>query len=190
MFKHGWRLRVIDLPSVDRHARPLAVSALLSGLWKDVQYAWSMAMQDKATEDTRVPTFLIVDEAHNLIPAQQKSRVEDAIREQFRTVVAEGRKFGLFLIIVTQRPDKIDPFVLSECENAAIMRLGNTSTLATTRDLLGLGHISTMKLDSCLQFRRGRALLTGRWSPESDLLYTAARRTVAGGGGLLSDAWV
>ena len=43
------------------------------------------------------------------MPSEPRSRYEAIVREQFRTIAAEGRKYGLFLILVSQRVDKVDP---------------------------------------------------------------------------------
>jgi len=47
-----------------------------------------------ANEDNRVPTFVIVDEAHTLIPEKPRGKPEESLREQFRTIAAEGRKYA------------------------------------------------------------------------------------------------
>ncbi|MCS6788682.1 MAG: ATP-binding protein, partial [Aigarchaeota archaeon] len=45
--------------------------------------------------------------------------------EVIKRIAAEGRKFGVFLILITQRPSKIHPDVLSQCNSQAIMRITN-----------------------------------------------------------------
>lgn len=184
------RLEVIDLPSLsDRNTRLLVISAILATEWEQAKDAWSMALNKPPDEDDRVPTFIVVDEAHNLIPKTPRSKLEAALREQFRTVVAEGRKYGLFLIIVSQRPDKLDPLILSECENRAVMRLRSVSVLNLTRRMLGLDELSPKLLEKCLEFETGRALLTGLWASEATQIYGAARRTVEGGRNLRIEHW-
>jgi DNA helicase HerA-like ATPase len=148
-----------------------------------------MALEKPSGEDERVPTFIVVDEAHNLIPKMPRSKLEAALREQFRTVVAEGRKYGLFLIVVSQRPDKLDSLILSECENRAVMRLRSVSVLELTKRTLGLDDLSQRLLEKCLDFETGRALLTGLWAPDATLIYGAARRTVEGGRNLRVEHW-
>jgi len=139
--------------------------------------------------DTRVPTFVVVDEAHNLISSRPRSRAETALTDQFRTIIAEGRKYGLFLILVSQRPDKLDRMIVSECENRAIMRLGSESVLDLTERLLGLERVPKKLLRKSLKFRLGSALLLGRWSPRPQQIYCAARRTKEGGRNLLESHW-
>ena len=185
------RIDVIDLPSLkDQPTRLLAVNDIITSEWTRSRARWASALKRPAIRDNRVPTFIVIDEAHNLIPAEPRTKAEIAVRELFRTIVAEGRKYGLFLLLVSQRPDKLDPLVLSECENKAIMRLGSGSVLSVTRSLLGLDDVHPKMLDKCLEFDLGRALLVGRWSPGGpQFVYTAARRTIEGGRNLREDHW-
>jgi hypothetical protein len=185
------RLEVIDLPSLpDRATRFLAVNATLANEWDAARAAWNAALREPTRPDTRVPTFVVVDEAHNLIAADPQTRAGFALREQFRTIVAEGRKYGLFLILVTQRPDKLDPLVLSECENKAIMKLSSRSVLELSQRMLGLEDVGAKVLNKCLEFDIGRVLLLGNWTPEGPLYcYAAARRTVEGGRNLPKEHW-
>lgn len=185
------RLEVIDLPSLkDNNTRLLTVNTLIDEEFDRARAIWSTALDRPPKSDERVPTFIVVDEAHNLIPAKERGKAEAALRELFRTIVAEGRKYGLFLILVTQRPDKLDPLVVSECENKVVMKLGSISVLNKTRELLGLEDTPTRLLEKCLEFEKGRAILMGRWSPHGpQTFYCAARRTIEGGRDLRSEYW-
>jgi hypothetical protein len=185
------RVEVVDLPSIqDKRIRLLAVSAAVAVEWQYARQQWSRAIRLAPEQDRRVPTFIVIDEAHNLIPAEPQGKAEQALREQFRTIVAEGRKYGLFLILASQRPDKLDPLVLSECENKAVMRLSSGSVLGITQKLLGLDSVPPRLLEKCLEFEIGRALLVGPWCPDGPtLLYSAARRTIEGGRNLREDHW-
>jgi len=184
------RLEVIDLPSLKNKATALlAINTILSMEWERARHEWSEALEQPLARDSRSPTFIVVDEAHNLIPKETRGKAEYALREQFRTIVAEGRKYGLFLILVSQRPDKLDPLVLSECENKAVMKLSSESVLTITREMLGLDDVPAKLLDKTIDFETGRVLLAGRWATDPQLLYCAARRTVEGGRNLRDDYW-
>ena len=185
------RIEVVDLPSLpDKGTRLLAINALLTSEWEEARKAWDTALKEPQAKDNRVPTFVVVDEAHNLIPLEPNTKAETALRDQFRTIIAEGRKYGLFLILVSQRPDKLDPLILSECENKAVMKLGSGSVLTITRGMLGLEDLSPRLLEKCLEFETGRVLLAGRWSPQGpQIIYSAARRTVEGGRNLRDEHW-
>ena len=94
--------------------------------------------------DTRVPIFLVLDEAHNFVPEEPRNRAEEALRDQFRTIAAEGRKYGVFLILVSQRPDKLDHLILPECANKAIMRLDSRTIPQLVRGKNWVCSISTL----------------------------------------------
>jgi hypothetical protein len=183
------RLDVVDLPSFrDTRTRLLALNSVLATTWEEARREWEEAIKQERP-DIRVPTFIVVDEAHNLIPFEQQGLAAETLKEQFQTIAAEGRKYGLFLIVCTQRPDKIDPRILSECENKAIMRLGTNSVLEKTQSLLGLEGIDDVK--KCLLFQTGRVILSGRWAmgESTVLLYAAMRRTEEGGRSLREKYW-
>lgn len=186
----SYRLDVIDLPSLDKSARLLAINALLNTEWEHARRSWNQALKEAPDKDDRVPTIIVIDEAHNLIPKKARNKAEASLREQFRTIAAEGRKYGLFLLLVSQRPDKLDSLVVSECENKALMRVGSASVLETTRRMLGLDDLPERMLEKCLEFDIGRVLLTGRWAPDGpQIMYSAARRTMEGGRNLRASHW-
>jgi DNA helicase HerA-like ATPase len=183
------RVEVMDLTSIaEPETRRLAVSSFINTEFERLRRAWeTLALGEP---DSRVPTFLVVDEAHNLIPGGEVGRSKSLLREQFRTIAAEGRKFGFFLVLATQRPDKIDSQVVSECENRVVMKLGSQAVLKITCDLLGLEDVPQKQLEKTLEFDTGRGLLYGRWTNGSTtLFYGAARRTKEGGRNLRPDYW-
>lgn len=184
------RIDVIDLPSIDDSTRLLVVNAVLQTEWEAARTSWELALQHGPEDDSRVPLLVVVDEAHNLIPCEPRNLAEAAIRDQFRTFVAEGRKYGVFVVLVSQRPDKVDPIVLAECENRAVMRLTSDTTVNLTRSALGLENVRKESLSACLKFPVGRALMVGPWSTQGpQVIYTAARRTLEGGRNLRTEYW-
>ena len=88
-------------------------------------------------KDERYPTFLVVDEAHNLVPQKPESIAEKGVLELFKKIAAEGRKEGTFLILCSQRPQKLNTDVLSECDNICVMKLSNERDIET---LTGIFH--------------------------------------------------
>jgi len=71
------------------------------------------------------PLMLVVEEAHNYCPQQRQA----ASSKIFRTMASEGRKFGLGLLVVTQRAAKIDKNVLSQCNTQIILKVTNPNDL-------------------------------------------------------------
>jgi len=188
---HKRRLEVIDLPSINNNElRALVLNTILTEEWENATQKWEDAMKSPRSEDKRVPTFIILDEAHNFIPSNPRSRHETLVREQFRTIAAEGRKFGLFLILVSQRADKLDDLVLSECSNKAIMHLDSQSMVNQVIKRLGLEYdIEPSVRTKITNFKTGRIFLAGNWAGDDSIFFCAARRTLEGGRNLDDKYW-
>jgi hypothetical protein len=91
------RIEVIDLPSFpDNRTRYVALNSVLTTTWERARSEWGVAISEPEEADKRVPTFVVVDEAHNLIPREHHDLAVLTLREQFRSIAAEGRKYGLF----------------------------------------------------------------------------------------------
>jgi hypothetical protein len=185
------RVQVVDLPSVpDARHQKMVMSTFVESEWVYARKEWEKALGKPAEEDTRVPTFIVVEEAHNVIPADAETLAEKKLQEQFRRIAAEGRKYGLFLILVSQRPDKLDRMVMSECENRAVMKVGSSLVLRTTCEVLGLESVIPRMTEKILDFDIGRALLAGPWvGGEPTFLVSAARRSEEGGRNLRWQYW-
>jgi len=65
------------------------------------------------------PVVVIVEEAHRFAPPTKSTLAHSIINR----IAAEGRKFGVYLIVITQRPSKIDQDILSQCQNHAILKI-------------------------------------------------------------------
>lgn len=88
----------------------------------------------KATVETppNRTVHLIVDEAHNILSEQSARESEswkDYRLEQFEEIIKEGRKFGMFVTIASQRPADISPTIVSQLHNFFIHRLVNDRDL-------------------------------------------------------------
>lgn len=102
---------------------------------------------------------LIVDEAHNIL-SQQSSREHESWKdyrlELFEEIVKEGRKFGVFVTIASQRPADISPTIVSQLHNFFIHRLVNDRDLflidntITTLDSLSRGLIPSLAQGCCV----------------------------------------
>lgn len=73
------------------------------------------------------PFFLVVEEAHNFCP--ERSFGESRSSQILRMIASEGRKFGLGLCIISQRPARIDKSVLSQCSTQIILKITNPNDL-------------------------------------------------------------
>ena len=91
----------------------------------------------------QVPVILVVEEAHSLIRRHVGSIDEDQAvptarlcREAFERIAREGRKFGLSLVVSSQRPSELSETVLSQCNTFLIHRLVNDHDQALVRRLI------------------------------------------------------
>lgn len=101
------------------------------------------------------PMMLVVEEAHNFCPQQGQV----ACSKVFRTIASEGRKFGLGLMVITQRAAKIDKNVLSQCNTQIILKVTNPNDLnAIASSIEGL----TVGMEEEIQrLPIGSAIVTG-----------------------------
>jgi len=76
---------------------------------------------DTQSEQIPCPVFMVVEEAHNFVP----SRGNVSSKGILERIAAEGRKFGVGLCVVSQRPGRIDSNVLSQCNSMIILRIVN-----------------------------------------------------------------
>ena len=102
---------------------------------------------------------VIVDEAHNILSEQSKRESEswkDYRLEQFEEIIKEGRKFGMFVTIASQRPADISPTIVSQLHNFFIHRLVNDRDLflientISTLDALSRGLIPGLSQGCCV----------------------------------------
>lgn len=184
-------IRVLDMPSFrETEDRDRAVLFLLDMIWNMARSAWQAATRDKLANSSRVPHLIVMDEAHNLVPAERPdSPVRAEIRDRIKTIAGEGRKYGLFLVIVTQRPDKLDPQVLGECGNQAIMLMRSILVLEDCRKLLAVELGPEEQAIIKEKFCSGFARLSGKWATPPRIIFAAARRTVASGADLVAREW-
>ncbi len=70
-------------------------------------------------------TFIVIDEAHNLCPTRAEYGWQQNTIEWVNRIAAEGRKYGLYLIVVSQRPANIHPNTFDNCRNFLVLRLQN-----------------------------------------------------------------
>lgn len=191
------RVEVLDLPSIElRSNRYLLVASYLDRVIARATEAWEKARSatylDPNSHPRRHPFFVVLDEAHNLIPGDD-SLVDPSlklVRDRIRIIAAEGRKFGLYLIVATQRPDKIDRFILSECQNKAVLRLDNEAALGFVANALEMQDAEGTMRKRCIGSGY-RVLLAGRWTDHKAVpIYPAPRRTMEGGGSLDESDWL
>jgi uncharacterized protein len=121
-------LKIIDFSEVPSDILPLIVS-LVARL--------AFTVQQWTPTDSRHPIALFCDEAHIYIPERVKVDAADEVSVHiFERIAKEGRKYGVGLIVISQRPAEVNRTVLSQCNNLIAMRLTNAEDQAVVRRLL------------------------------------------------------
>ncbi|MEJ8676942.1 ATP-binding protein [Chromobacterium amazonense] len=121
-------VKVIDFSEVPSDVLPLMVSLVARLIF---------SVQQWTTSEKRHPISIVCDEAHLYIPERSGSVGADDISVAiFERIAKEGRKYGLGLVVVSQRPSEVNRTVLSQCNNLMAMRLTNGDDQAVVRRLL------------------------------------------------------
>jgi DNA helicase HerA-like ATPase len=118
-------IKVIDFSEVPSDVLPVVAGVLARTLY-DIQF-WM-------PENKRTPLALVCDEAHLYLPTAESS---DAIARRalvaFERIAKEGRKYGVALFVISQRPSDVSRTILSQCNNFLAMRLTNDMDQAVVR---------------------------------------------------------
>ncbi|MGH1564267.1 ATP-binding protein [Mumia sp. DW29H23] len=132
-----------------------------------------------ATRESRRPVLIVIDEAHNLCPADPITPLERVLTERIVQIAAEGRKYGLWLLLSTQRPSKIHPNALSQCDNLGLMKMSSPRDLAELGEYFGYAPADLLARSG--SFAQGQALFAGGFAPTPGVVQVAPRLTHEGG---------
>ncbi len=151
---------VIDLSGVPFEVLSITVS-LISRLIFEHGYFYKRLRcaadpQEKINNDA--PILLVYEEAHKYVPNSELSKFR-ASKMSIERIAKEGRKYGVTLLLASQRPSEISETIFSQCNNFIAMRLTNPVDQGYVRKLLpdSLGTL----IDKMPAFKQGEALLVG-----------------------------
>jgi DNA helicase HerA-like ATPase len=122
------RIRVIDFSEVPADILPIIIG-LVARIIYQVQF-W--------TDNTkRKPLAFICDEAHVYLPKKEgQNPIEQRAIENFEKIAKEGRKYGVAMVVVSQRPSDVSTTILSQCNNLLALRLTNGEDQNTVKKLM------------------------------------------------------
>lgn len=164
--ERDWRCLVVDLGSLDTpEEQAIVAESVLGTLWR--------------LRREREPVLIVIDEAHNVCPQRPDNPVTALATRHAVQIAAEGRKFGLSLLVSTQRPQKVHKNVLSQCDNLVLMRMNSAADLAHLAT--NFSFVPEGLLRHAGRFGLGEALVAGRISPDPALVRFGARITEEGG---------
>ncbi|MEL9991347.1 MAG: ATP-binding protein [Thermoproteus sp.] len=157
-------IKVLDLSGLDLFDQRIFMAVALDGMYKT------------ALKRANLPALIVIEEAHNFVPAR-----ESPVSKPYVVKIArEGRKFGLGLCLISQRPTKLDPDALSQCMTQIFKRIINP---------LDLKYVAAVAehLDDPYQLRgldEDAALVTGVSVSLPLLIKVGERLTQHGGAGM------
>jgi uncharacterized protein len=161
------RCTVIDLGSMDTmQEQQLVAQAVLATLWES-RYA-------------RTPCLVVIDEAHNICPADPPGPLTRLSADQTVQIAAEGRKYGLYLLTSTQRPSKVHENVVSQCDNLLLMRMNSKADLADLSRLFSFVPEGLMA--GATSFKMGQTLVAGKLMQQPAYVQMGQRVSEEGGG--------
>jgi len=141
------RCTVVDLGSLGTmQEQRLVAEAVLSTLWE--------------SRLARQPCLVVIDEAHNICPAEPGDPVTALSAQRAVQIAAEGRKYGLYLLTSTQRPNKVHENVVSQCDNLLLMRMNSQADLGDLGRLLSF--VPSGLMAGATSFGMGQALVAGK----------------------------
>lgn len=121
-------IKIVDFSEVPSDVLPI-VTGIISRLLFDVQI-WM-------DECKRSPFAILCDEAHLYLPIHEDA---DGAQKQalgnFERIAKEGRKYGISLVVISQRPSDVSKTILSQCNNFIVLRLSNDRDKSVIKNLL------------------------------------------------------
>ena len=163
----GPRCLVVDLGSLETPGeKAIAAESVLAALWRR-----------RAERD---PVLIVIDEAHNVCPREPADEVTALATERAAQIAAEGRKFGLYLLVSTQRPQRVNELVVSQCDNLVLMRMSSAADRAYLAETMSFAPGALV--DRAGAFRPGEALVVGKVASHPAFVRFGPRLAEEGGG--------
>ncbi len=145
-------LRIVDLSGVPNEVAGTASAAIARTLF-------TMKIWQTVAEREESPALLVCEEAHRYVPNSGQAQYE-AAQDAVRRLAKEGRKYGIGLMLVSQRPSEVEATVLSQCNSWIVLRITNDSDREHVRGVLPDSMAGLTKMLSGL--RRQEAIFVGQ----------------------------
>ena len=145
-------VKVVDLSGVPNEVAGTASAAVARTLF-------SVKIWQSVVEREVSPVVLVCEEAHRYVPNSGEAQYE-AAQKAIRRIAKEGRKYGIGLFLVSQRPSEVEATVLSQCNSWIVLRITNEADRAHVRGVLPDSMAGLTKMLSGL--RRQEAIFVGQ----------------------------
>ena len=131
-YLHKANVTIVDLSGVPFEVLSITVS-LISRLIFDFCFHYSK-LQHAQGKLNDIPVMLVCEEAHNYVPRDDRAAYR-ASRKSIERIAKEGRKYGLSLMVVSQRPSEVSETIFAQCNNFISLRLTNDADQTYVRRL-------------------------------------------------------
>ena len=148
----GSQPRVVDLSGVPNEVAGVSSAVIARTLF-------NLKVWQTSAERAADPVLLVCEEAHRYVPNRGEAQYE-AAQEAIRRVAKEGRKYGVGLLLVSQRPSEVDATVLSQCNSWIVLRITNETDREHVKAILPDSMASLVKMLPSL--RRREAIFVGQ----------------------------
>lgn len=153
-------ITIIDLSGVPFDVLSITVSLISRVLFEYGYYYKRLRIREQHNENeiNDVPLLLVYEEAHKYVPNDDAAKYR-ASRESIERIAKEGRKYGVTLLLASQRPSEISETIFSQCNNFLALRLTNPADQNYVKRLLPdtMGNL----VDRMPTLRAGESLLIG-----------------------------
>ena len=149
-------ITIIDLSGIPFEVLSITVS-LVSRLIFDFAFHYSKFKHSK-NEKNDIPFMIVCEEAHNYIPKNGGAEY-NASKKSLERIAKEGRKYGLSMMVVSQRPSEVSETIFSQCNNFVVLRLTNINDQNCVKKLLPDNNSSLV--DVLPSLSSGEALIVG-----------------------------
>lgn len=151
---------IIDLSGIPFEVLSITIS-LISRIVFDFCFHYSKLKHERQ-ELNNVPFMIVCEEAHNYVPKNGGSDYA-ASKKSIERIAKEGRKYGISLMVVSQRPSEVSDTIFAQCNNFVSLRLTNISDQAYIKNLLPNNTNSVADVLPTLQ--PGQCLVVGDATP-------------------------
>lgn len=153
-------ITIIDLSGVPFEVLSITVS-LISRILFEYGYFYKRLRNSKNPAEkvnNDIPLLLVYEEAHKYVPNSELAKYRSS-KNSIERIAKEGRKYGVTLLLASQRPSEISETIFSQCNNFIAMRLTNPNDQGYVKKLLPdtLGSL----IDKMPSLKAGEALLIG-----------------------------
>lgn len=145
-------VQIVDLSGVPNEVAGVASAAI-------ARIVFQLKVWQTEAERQNSPVLLVCEEAHRYVPNRGEAQYE-AAQSAIRRIAKEGRKYGVGLLLVSQRPSEVEATVLSQCNSWVVLRITNDTDREHVRSVLPDSMSGLTKMLSGL--RRQEAIFIGQ----------------------------